>query len=53
VNPPIRKVIEMKKWIGKLTSPLFVPLRRFVAWGDDKFGTCDHKLIVVARDEEE
>jgi len=42
----------MKKLIGKITSPIFVPLRKFVAWGDDKFGTCDHKLAVVPREVE-
>jgi hypothetical protein len=42
----------MKKLIGKITSPIFVPLRKFVAWGDDKFGTCDHKLMVVPREVE-
>ncbi len=44
---------DIKPLIGKLTSPLFVPLRKFVAWGDNKFGTCDHKLVVMPRDEKE
>lgn len=43
----------MRKIIGKITSPIFVPLRRLVAWSDDKFGTCDHKLVVVSRKDEE
>jgi len=43
----------MRRFIGKITSPLFVPLRRFVAWGDDKFGTCDHKMVVVPREDKE
>jgi hypothetical protein len=43
----------MRKWIGKITSPIFVPLRKLVAWGDNNFGTCDHKLVVVPREEEE
>jgi len=41
----------MRKLISKITSPIFVPLRRFVVWGDDKFGTCDMKLTVVEREE--
>ena len=43
----------MRKIIGKITSPIFVPLRKIVAWGDDNFGTCDHKLVVVPREQEE
>ena len=35
--------------IGRFTSPLFVPLRRFVVWMDDKVGTCDHKLTLQTR----
>ena len=39
----------MRKWLGRLTSPFFVPLRRFVVWGDSKFGTCDMKLVIEPR----
>jgi len=39
----------MRKWLGRLTSPFFVPLRRFVVWGDSKFGTCDMKLAIEPR----
>ena len=39
----------MRKWLGRLTSPFFVPLRRFVVWGDRKFGTCDMKLTIEPR----
>ena len=39
----------MRKLIGKITSPIFVPLRKLVVWGDEQFGTCDHKLSVVPR----
>jgi len=39
----------MRKWLGRLTSPFFVPLRRFVVWGDRKFGTCDMKLTLEPR----
>jgi len=42
---------RMRKLIGKITSPVFVPLRRLVAWGDQNFGTCDHTLMVVPRTE--
>ena len=44
--------MNIRKTIGKFTSPIFVPLRKLVAWGDDNFGTCDHKLVVVSREEE-
>jgi len=40
----------MRRIIGKITSPIFVPLRKLVAWSDDTFGTCDHKLVVVPRE---
>jgi uncharacterized protein YggT (Ycf19 family) len=39
--------MNIRRTIGKITSPIFVPLRRFVAWGDQNFGTCDHRLVVV------
>lgn len=39
--------MNIRKFIGKFTSPIFVPLRRFVAWADQSFGTCDHRLVVV------
>ena len=39
----------MRKWLGRLTSPFFVPLRRFVVWGDKTFGTCDMKLTIEPR----
>lgn len=42
----------MRRWIGKLTSPFFVPLRKLIVWSDSKIGTCDHKLILVKREEE-
>jgi len=43
----------MRRFLSRLTSPLFVPLRRFVVWGDAKFGTCDMKLTVEPRWSEE
>ena len=39
----------MRKWLSRFTSPLFVPLRRFVVWGDKTFGTCDMKLTLEPR----
>tara|TARA_B100000902_G_scaffold213734_1_gene203262 strand:+ start:1423 stop:1713 length:291 start_codon:yes stop_codon:yes gene_type:complete len=39
--------MNIRRFIGKFTSPIFVPLRRFVAWADQSFGTCDHRLVVV------
>ena len=39
----------MRKFLSKITSPIFVPLRRFVVWGDSKFGTCDMKLSIKPR----
>ena len=44
-NPSVRQ------GVGRLTSPIFVPLRRLVVWGDDKFGTCDMKLSIEPRKE--
>lgn len=46
-------MIIMRKLIGKITSPIFVPLRKLVVWGDEQFGTCDHKLSVVPREYKE
>lgn len=40
---------RVRKFIGRLTSPIFVPLRRFVVWGDTRFGTCDMKLTLEPR----
>ena len=42
----------VRKWLGRLTSPFFVPLRRFVVWGDKTFGTCDMKLTLEPRYED-
>ena len=39
----------MRKRLGRLTSPFFVPLRRFIVWGDKTFGTCDMKLTLEPR----
>jgi len=39
----------MRRFLSRLTSPLFVPLRKFVVWGDNKFGTCDMKLSLEPR----
>ena len=42
----------LKRAIGKFTSPIFIPLRRFVVWNDQQFGTCDMKLSLEHRWEE-
>jgi len=39
----------MRRLLSKITSPIFVPLRRFVVWGDKTFGTCDMKLTLEPR----
>ena len=39
----------MRRLLSKITSPIFVPLRRFVVWGDNTFGTCDMKLTLEPR----
>jgi hypothetical protein len=41
--------MKLRKIIGKITSPIFVPLRKFIVWGDSKFGTCDMKLSLEPR----
>jgi hypothetical protein len=41
--------MNFRRNIGKITSPVFVPLRRLIAWTDDKFGTCDHQLVLQPR----
>lgn len=45
----LREGIVMRKLLSKITSPIFVPLRRFVVWGDKTFGTCDMKLSIEPR----
>lgn len=41
--------IVVRRLLSKITSPIFVPLRRFVVWGDNTFGTCDMKLTLEPR----
>lgn len=41
--------MKFRRTLSKFTSPLFVPLRRLVVWMDDKFGTCDHQLVLQPR----
>ena len=41
--------MNIRRTLSKFTSPLFVPLRRLVVWMDDKFGTCDHQLVLQPR----
>ena len=40
---------RFRRILGRLTSPIFVPLRRVVVWGDRRFGTCDMKLTMEPR----
>lgn len=40
---------KSKRFLSRLTSPIFIPLRRFVVWGDTKFGTCEMKLCLEPR----
>ena len=35
--------------ISRITSPIFVPLRRLIVWLDEKIGTCDHQLVLQPR----
>lgn len=42
-------MVGWRRFFGKFTSPVFVPLRRFVVWNDQKFGTCDMKLTLDHR----
>ncbi len=44
---------DIRALIGKVTSPVFVPLRKFVVWGDKKFGTCDMRLTLEPRRRDE
>ena len=41
--------MKIRKIIGKITSPIFVPLRKLVVWSDNNFGTCDYKLVLAKR----
>ena len=41
--------MSIREKIGKLTTPLFVPLRKMVVWSDKKIGTCDMKLTLEPR----
>jgi len=40
---------KLRRNIGIFTTPIFGALRRFVAWGDQKYGSCDVSLSVVPR----
>jgi hypothetical protein len=40
---------KLRRTIGIFTTPIFGALRRFVAWGDQKYGSCDVSLSVVPR----
>jgi hypothetical protein len=39
----------MRKLLSRFKSLMFAPLRRFVVWGDTKFGTSNMKLTTQPR----
>ena len=41
--------MKTRRMIARLTSPVFVPLRKLLVWLDDKLGTCDHQLVLQPR----
>jgi hypothetical protein len=41
--------MKTRRMIARLTSPLFVPLRKLLVWLDDWLGTCDHQLVLQPR----
>ena len=41
--------MNIRKLLGRVTSPVFIPLRKLVVWGDKNFGTCDMKLTLEPR----
>lgn len=41
--------MKTRRMIARLTSPLFVPLRKLLVWLDDRLGTCDHQLVLQPR----
>ena len=40
---------KIRQFLSRLTSPIFIPLRRLVIWSDTRFGTCDVKLCLEPR----
>jgi len=40
---------KIRQFLSRLTSPIFIPLRRLVIWSDTRFGTCDVKLSLEPR----
>lgn len=41
--------MKTRRMVARLTSPLFVPLRKLLVWLDDRLGTCDHQLVLQPR----
>jgi len=41
--------MKTRRMLARLTSPLFVPLRKLLVWLDDRLGTCDHQLVLQPR----
>ena len=42
--------MSLRKVFGKITNPIFVPLRKIIAWCDQNFGVCDYTFVVVKRE---
>jgi|TARA_R100000742_G_C4273526_1_gene93096 hypothetical protein len=45
--------MNWRKVVGKITSPIFVPLRKVLVWGDQNFGSCDYQLSLEKRSGED
>tara|TARA_B110000444_G_C18716300_1_gene536227 strand:- start:305 stop:571 length:267 start_codon:yes stop_codon:yes gene_type:complete len=41
--------MTFRKFLSKVTSPIFVPLRKLMVWMDNSVGTCDMKLTLAPR----
>ncbi len=42
-------IMSFRRFLSKITSPLFVPLRKFIVWMDNGVGTCEMKLTLTPR----
>ena len=42
-------IMSFRRFLSKITSPLFVPLRKFIVWMDNGVGTCEMKLTLAPR----
>jgi len=41
--------MSFRRFLSRITSPIFVPLRKFIVWMDDGVGTCEMKLALTPR----